>query len=391
MASTNILPLGKVYEWRSRHSNLQLSDFPSPDSNLMRLEKMPYVRHFYFPFEINYDGAPILMWSRKHYWLAPTFGILYLIFIWLGPRYMRHRKAFDLRGPLKCWNFLLAFYSTMGAIRVIPYLAMYLYTNGLHSSLCAPPVFTYGRGATGLWTVLFIYSKYIELIDTVFLVLRKRDLNFLHWYHHVTVLMYTWDAFVTEQPPGIYYAGMNYAVHSVMYTYYFLAAAMKKPPKWGMTVTILQILQMIAGVIITLVSLRNAYVYPFMYRATLDTARNPKINNSCYVAKGNMLSACGMYSTYFYLFARFFVRRYITGGNQQQQHQQRAGHGKRAVEETVKAVAQSPGEAAASISAMSTEAAEHPAMENMETTTTDSPRPPMRLRAAAAVGRQHKH
>jgi len=37
-------------------------------------------------------------------------------------------------------------------------------------------------GATGLWVQLFILSKIPELIDTFFIVQRKRPLIFLHWY-----------------------------------------------------------------------------------------------------------------------------------------------------------------------------------------------------------------
>ena len=39
----------------------------------------------------------------------------------------------------------------------------------------------------GFFVALFIYSKVFELVDTLWLTLRKAPVIFLHWYHHVTV------------------------------------------------------------------------------------------------------------------------------------------------------------------------------------------------------------
>lgn len=44
----------------------------------------------------------------------------------------------------------------------------------------------YNNGACGLWVGLFIYSKIPELLDTVFLVLQKKRVIFLAWFHHTT-------------------------------------------------------------------------------------------------------------------------------------------------------------------------------------------------------------
>lgn len=42
------------------------------------------------------------------------------------------------------------------------------------------------------WATMFVLSKVPELGDTVFIILRKQPLIFLHYYHHATVLVYAW-------------------------------------------------------------------------------------------------------------------------------------------------------------------------------------------------------
>ena len=48
---------------------------------------------------------------------------------------------------------------------------------------------------SGFWATMFVLSKVPELGDTIFIVLRKQPLIFLHWYHHATVLVYSWSVF----------------------------------------------------------------------------------------------------------------------------------------------------------------------------------------------------
>lgn len=52
-----------------------------------------------------------------------------------------------------------------------------------------------------------------ELGDTIFVVLRKKPLIFLHWYHHVTVLLYCWHSYYEQTTYGLYFVSMNYTVH----------------------------------------------------------------------------------------------------------------------------------------------------------------------------------
>ena len=72
--------------------------------------------------------------------------------------------------------------------------------------MCAPAEASFGYGAVGLWLFLFIMSKFPELIDTAFIVLKKGVLIFLHWYHHITVLLFCWQSYATRSSTGIYFA-----------------------------------------------------------------------------------------------------------------------------------------------------------------------------------------
>ena len=73
------------------------------------------------------------------------------------------------------------------------------------------------------------FVKVPELFDTVFLVLKKKPVIFLHWHHHITVLLCRWNSYVTESAAAIYFVAMNYSVHAVMYFYFFMAIV---PYKW---------------------------------------------------------------------------------------------------------------------------------------------------------------
>ncbi len=53
-------------------------------------------------------------------------------------------------------------------------------------------------------TWAFCFSKLPELIDTVFIVLRKQPLIFLHWYHHASVLVYCWFSYQDYSSTGRY-------------------------------------------------------------------------------------------------------------------------------------------------------------------------------------------
>ena len=46
---------------------------------------------------------------------------------------------------------------------------------------------------------LFDLSKVFEFVDTIFIVLRKKPLIFLHYYHHVSTMLFCWYCNQTSQ------------------------------------------------------------------------------------------------------------------------------------------------------------------------------------------------
>ena len=142
------------------------------------------------------------------------------------------------------------------------------------------------------------YVFHSELLDTFFIVIHKKELIFLHWYHHITVLLYCWHSYVTKSPYGLFFVTMNYSVHAIMYGYYFLMAA-KLKPKWlnAMFITGAQISQMVVGIIVT--------IFAFYFYYTANDELNP-----CYIQSENNFAAFIMYGSYLFLFMQFFTVRY---------------------------------------------------------------------------------
>jgi elongation of very long chain fatty acids protein 6 len=205
---------------------------------------------------------------------------------------MRNRSKYELRFPLIIWNVILASFSIMGTIRVLPDFIQILTNNGVVYSVCNND---FAYGITGFWSLMFILSKLPELVDTLFIVFRKQELIFLHWYHHTTVLVYCWFSYKDFASTGRWFMTMNYLVHSLMYSYYVLKAMRIKVPKFvSQLITTGQILQMIAG----------CYVNFIAYQTKVA-------NEICNISDDNIKYSSLMYFSYFVLFFNFFINAYI--------------------------------------------------------------------------------
>lgn len=236
--------------------------------------------------------------------LPPMIVALYLLSIVFGQRYMKDQKPWEWKKKLALWNLFLSLFSFMGMVRMVPPLIYMSQTKSIRSNMCDDPYATWLSGSTGTWVQFFILSKIPELFDTFFVVVRKKPLIFLHWYHHITVLLYVWHgAYAIINPVAPIFGAMNYGVHSLMYGYYFLMAIGKKP-KWmhASIITSAQILQMWVGMVATAIG----YHYYSDNRRAVEEGNE----NSCLISGWSLVAAMMMYGSYFLLFIQFFIARF---------------------------------------------------------------------------------
>lgn len=195
--------------------------------------------------------------------------IAYVIFIKLGPTIMKNRKPVEMRNVLLVYNFAMVLLST--------YCFMEFGLAGWFTG------YTFGceevdysdspralRMANVCWW--FYFSKFIELFDTIFFVLRKKfnQCSFLHVFHHAIMPASWWFGvrFVAGGF-GTFHSLLNSFIHLMMYTYYFLAALGPKYQKylwWKKYMTKMQIIQFM---LVTIHSVQLLYMkdcnYPRLF------------------------------------------------------------------------------------------------------------------------------
>jgi elongation of very long chain fatty acids protein 6 len=271
------------------------------DNSIVYTSPTGYNYSYILPLEQDYikNRLEITTWMKTYWFLLFPVTTFYLLTIYFGQKIMKNRPAFELRSIFILWNLGLAIYSILGTVRSVPELIYLLNDKGIKYSVC---VETFSYGVTGYWSWLFTLSKFVELIDTLFLIVRKREIIFLHWYHHATVLSFVWYSIKDFPATARWFATINYSIHAIMYTYYTIMTLriIRIPKVISMTITSLQIIQMVAGVYVTI------KVYQFK-----------SLDNSCDVSFNNIYAAFIMYASYFYLFFKFFFDKYFKNKTRQ--------------------------------------------------------------------------
>jgi len=262
---------------------------------------------FGYPNEPDYPWFVLTCFFFQTHWEIPLIAVtLYSLMITLGPKIIK--TPIKPRTTMACWNASLAIFSWIGLFNVLPALLFgrdyetnegvgVLVTDSFYKNICTDAAW-YGLGKEGFWVIAFILSKIPELVDTLWLVLAKCEVILLHWYHHISVLLFCWHAYAERASLGIHFCCMNYTVHGIMYSYYAMTQWSMETRKivkpYAIYITILQIVQMMGGIFF--VCSAAFYKYALGYE--------------CHNTTATLVAAFAMYTSYFLLFFQLFYSRY---------------------------------------------------------------------------------
>ena len=138
-------------------------------------------------------------------WHVPlVITVLYLVFVvFLGRRYFAHRQPMNVEGYMLVYNF----YQTVFNIWAVVSFMQEIYRRGIP---IAGTVYKPGREEARLGFIIYAHyqNKFIELLDTVFMVVRKKNdqVSFLHVWHH-SIMSWSWLAVLWVNPGGDAYFG----------------------------------------------------------------------------------------------------------------------------------------------------------------------------------------
>lgn len=173
----------------------------------------------------------------------------YLYFVRvLGPTWMKSREPYDLKWTIRSYNILMSLVNLYSFYRV-----SILTKFGLNYFGCKKV----GVGEDNeLVSLAFLYfaTKIVELLDTVFFVLRKKynQASNLHVFHHSFIAVCVWIYFkVAPGGSSVLFPYLNMGVHTIMYGYYYLATfrALQKHLWWKRYLTAIQIIQFVLSMI----------------------------------------------------------------------------------------------------------------------------------------------
>ncbi|KAI9890331.1 MAG: hypothetical protein M1814_004241 [Vezdaea aestivalis] len=230
--------------------------------------------------------------------------IAYYAIIFGGREFMRNRPAMKLNALFMIHNFYLTAISAVLLALFIEQLLPTVVRNGVFFGIC-----NHDGGWTKPLVILYYLNyitKYIELIDTVFLFLKKKPLTFLHCYHHGATALLCYTQLIGLTAVSWVPITLNLMVHVVMYWYYFQSARGVRI-WWKEWITRLQIAQFVIDLVFV-------YFASYTYFTSTYFKWMPNMGE-CAGEEFAAFAGMGILSSYLLLFISFYLATYKKRGS----------------------------------------------------------------------------
>ncbi|XP_064544197.1 very long chain fatty acid elongase F-like [Drosophila montana] len=238
-------------------------------------------------------------------WPVTIILLCYLLFVLkLGKIFMEHRKPYDLKNVILVYNVCQMIYNAF----MFGVGFYYIILHPAYDLRCMQPgAEDHPDKSVERWiTCSYFLNKVLDLLDTVFFVLRKsyKQITVLHVYHHVLMVfgVYWWVRLCGVGGQYMMTGFFNSFVHTVMYFYYFISAMypeLKSSLWWKKYITRIQIGQFI------LLFMQAALVLLFN-----PTCEFPMSMQYLQLFQSSLMTA---------MFGNFYYHAYVKPKNQKQQ------------------------------------------------------------------------
>lgn len=213
----------------------------------------------------------------------------------LGPDFMQKKKPYNIKPLILLYNIFMVFTNVFFFV-----IASWRTNFGIKTWQCNP-VESYSE-RDNEWNFmiyvgwLFVMSKFIDLFDTIFFVLRKNfhQVSALHVIHHALVPINCWLGLkYVPSESAAFMPFINSFIHEVMYLYYALSSLgphMKPYLWWKKYLTSMQIIQL------ALVTLHCVYL---------------GLNSNCNLPKVMFVAGIPQILLILYMFVDFYLKSYV--------------------------------------------------------------------------------
>ena len=210
---------------------------------------------------------------------------LYMLFVKILYFFEPCPESFIMKLLRKIHNILLSILSFLMFIGLSYGCYIEDKFQSVNNLLCSP--ITNNISSTSL--IIFLYSKYLEWGDTLFLHLSGKSISMLQYTHHMTTAFLVYINMIDYLSPHFFiFVSMNCLVHIPMYWYFAFPKGILY--KYRKCITRIQIFQHIVSLI------------TIIYTMCLNNCQQNKYGNQV----GLLL-----YSMYLFYFTSFYINAYL--------------------------------------------------------------------------------